>query len=337
MKQQLEALQQEALIAITRAEDLSSLDRIRVEYLGKRGKLSAILGSMGKLSPDERPVVGALANDVKVILEGKLEKQRTYLEDQEIATRLEEETLDVTAPGPFIPAGHAHPMTTTTDRILDIFVGLGFTVATGPQIETEYYNFEALNTPADHPARDMQDTLYLNDGSVLRTQTSSVQIRYMEANEPPIRICAPGRVYRRDQPTNRHSPIFHQIEVLAVDEGITFADLKGTLTVFLEELFGERPVRFRPSFFPFTEPSAEVDVQCFCEGKGCRVCSYTGWLEILGSGMVDPNVFEFVGYNPEKVQGFAAGLGIERVTMLLYGIDDIRLLYSNDRRFLRQF
>jgi phenylalanyl-tRNA synthetase alpha chain len=338
MKELLDAMQQEALESIAKTEDLASLDRIRVDFLGKKGKLSAILGGMGKLSAEERPVIGALANQVKVAIEAKLEAQKTSLENQEIDRRLEAETLDVTMPGLFIPPGRPHPLTATIDRVLDIFVGLGFTVATGPQIETEYYNFEALNTPADHPARDMQDTFYLSDGNVLRTQTSSVQIRYMENNEPPIRICAPGRVYRRDQPTNRHSPIFHQIEILAVDEEVTFADLKGTLTVFTQALFGEMPVRFRPSFFPFTEPSAEVDVQCrACTGKGCRTCSYSGWLEILGSGMVDPNVFKSVGYDPEKVQGFAAGLGVERIAMLLYDIDDIRHFYNNDLRFLRQF
>ncbi|AGY59691.1 phenylalanine--tRNA ligase subunit alpha [Gloeobacter kilaueensis] len=338
MKDQLDALQLEALGAIHSAADLNVLERIRVDFLGKKGRLSAILGGMGRLSTEERPLVGALANKVKARIEEALEAQRLDLEEQQIARRLEAEHIDVTMPGRFVPPGRLHPLTSTTDRIVDVFVGLGFTVATGPQIETDYYNFEALNTPADHPARDMQDTFYLSDGLVLRTQTSSVQIRYMEENEPPIRICAPGRVYRRDQVTNRHSPVFHQVEILAVDEEITFGDLKGTLTFFTQELFGDRPVRFRPSYFPFTEPSAEVDVQCrFCGGRGCRVCSHTGWLEIAGCGMVDPNVFQAVGYDPEKVQGFAAGMGIERIAMLLYDISDIRLFYTNDWRFLRQF
>jgi phenylalanyl-tRNA synthetase alpha chain len=338
MKQLLETMQREALEAIDRGEDLSALERIRVDYLGKKGKLSAILGGMGKLSPEERPVIGALANQVKGAIEERLAARRQALEDAAIERRLEAETLDVTMPGRFVRQGRPHPLTATVDRILDIFIGLGFTVETGPQIETEYYNFEALNTPADHPARDMQDTFFLPDGLVLRTQTSSVQIRYMEANEPPIRICVPGRVYRRDQPTNRHSPIFHQVEILAVDEEVTFGDLKGTVTVFLQALFGDMPVRFRPSYFPFTEPSAEADVQCrACAGKGCRTCSHTGWLEVLGCGMVDPNVFQAVGYDPEKVQGFAAGIGVERIAMLLYDIDDIRYFYTNDLRFLRQF
>lgn len=338
MQQQLDALKFEALQAIGAAQDSSALERVRVDFLGRRGKLSAILGGMGKLPPEERPIIGSKMNEVKAAIEQALEQQRQSLEDQEIDRRLELEVLDVTMPGRYVPPGRLHPLTVTTDRMIDVFIGLGFTVATGPQIETEYYNFEALNTPADHPARDMQDTFYLPDGLVLRTQTSSVQIRYMEENEPPVRICVPGRVYRRDQMTNRHSPVFHQMEVLAVDEEITFGDLKGTITFFLQEMFGERPVRFRPSFFPFTEPSAEVDVQCrACEGKGCRVCSHTGWLEILGCGMVDPNVLQSVGYNPEKLQGFAAGFGIERIAMLLYGIDDIRLFYTNDERFLRQF
>ncbi|UFP94595.1 phenylalanine--tRNA ligase subunit alpha [Gloeobacter morelensis] len=338
MQQQLDALQLEALKAIREAADLTTLERIRVDFLGKKGKLSALLGGMARLPAEERPVVGALVNQVKARVEEALAAQQTHLQDQLIELRLDAETLDVTMPGRFVPPGRLHPLTATTDRIIDVFVGLGFTVASGPQIETEYYNFEALNTPADHPARDMQDTFYLSDGLVLRTQTSSVQIRYMEEHDPPVRICAPGRVYRRDQVTNRHSPVFHQVELLAVDEEITFGDLKGTLTFFTQEMFGDRPVRFRPSFFPFTEPSAEVDVQCrFCDGKGCRTCSHTGWLEIAGCGMVDPNVFQAVGYNPEKVQGFAAGMGIERIAMLLYDINDIRLFYTNDLRFLRQF
>lgn len=338
MKQLLEAMQQDVLEAIGQAEDLAALELIRVDFLGKKGKLSAILGGMGKLSAEERPVIGALANQVKVAIEGKLALRKSDIENAAIDRRLEAETLDVSMPGRYIPQGRPHPLTATTDRILDIFIGLGFTVETGPQIETEYYNFEALNTPDDHPARDMQDTFYLPDGLVLRTQTSSVQIRYMESNEPPVRICAPGRVYRRDQPTNRHSPIFHQVEILAVDEEVTFGDLKGTMTVFLQALFGDMPVRFRPSFFPFTEPSAEVDVQCrACAGAGCRTCSHSGWLEILGCGMVDPNVFQSVGYDPEKVQGFAAGIGVERIAMLLYDIDDIRHFYNNDLRFLQQF
>jgi phenylalanyl-tRNA synthetase alpha chain len=285
-----------------------------------------VLGGMGRLSAEERPRIGALANEVKEVVQTGLDQKKAALQAAQIEAQLTAETLDVTMPGTFRPQGRNHPLTSTIDRALDIFVGLGYTVAQGPEMETDYYNFEALNTPADHPARDMQDTFYLPDGNLLRTHTSSVQIRYMEANEPPIRVAAPGRVYRRDTVDATHSAVFHQIEILAVDEGLTFTDLRGTIKTFLEEMFGEIEVRFRPSFFPFTEPSAEVDVRW--RGR---------WLEVLGCGMVDPNVLKAVGYDPEIYTGFAAGFGVERFAMVLHQMTDIRDLYKSDLRFLRQF
>jgi phenylalanyl-tRNA synthetase alpha chain len=327
LKSQLQSLADNAAQAVTDVQTPEQLEQVRVEYLGKKGVLSQILGTMGKLSADERPQVGAIANQIKQSLQTQLDERKLVLQKAEINRRLAAETLDVTMPGVIrAPQGRVHPIQGTIDRVLDILVGLGFTVAQGPEIETDYYNFEALNTPADHPARDMQDTLYLNDGKLLRTQTSSVQIRYMEANEPPLRIVCPGRVYRKDDIDATHSPVFHQIELLAVEEGLTFGDLKGTVTTFVEELFGEREVRFRPSYFPFTEPSAEVDVQW--NGR---------WLELGGCGMVDPNVFKAVGYDPEIVTGFAWGFGIERIAMVMHQIDDIRRLFSSDLRFLQQF
>lgn len=286
-----------------------------------------VLGGMGKLPPEDRPTIGAIANDIKQSIQTQIDQRKEQLTQTAIQAQLAQETLDVTMPGIIrFPQGSNHPITSTIDRMLDILVGLGFTVVQGPEIETDYYNFEALNTPADHPARDMQDTLYLADGKLLRTQTSSVQIRYMEANEPPLRIACPGRVYRKDEVDATHSPIFHQIELLAVEEGLTFGDLKGTVRTFVEELLGECPVRFRPSYFPFTEPSAEVDVQW--QGR---------WLELGGCGMVDPNVFKAVGYDSETLTGFAWGFGIERVAMVIHQIDDIRRLFNSDLRFLRQF
>ncbi len=324
---QLSALQQEANQAIAATTTLDRLEQLRVSYLGKKGQLSQILRGMGKLSPQDRPRIGALANEVKEELQGNLERQRQELQAAQIQVQLEAETLDVTMPGVSRPLGRVHPLNGTIDKVLDIFVGLGYTVAEGPQVETDYYNFEALNTPADHPARDMQDTFYLPDGKLLRTHTSSVQIRYMETHEPPIRIVAPGRVYRRDTVDATHSAVFHQVEMLAVDKGLTFTDLKGTIKEFLRQMFGsDLPVLFRASYFPFTEPSAEVDVQW--KGK---------WLEVMGCGMVDPNVLKAVGYDPEIYTGFAAGFGVERFAMVLHQIDDIRRLYNSDLRFLRQF
>jgi len=326
LEAQLEVLRQEAQQAIATADNLDQLDQLRVKYLGKKGQLSQVLGGMGKLAPDARPRIGALSNEVKEAVQNDLEAKRTALQAAQIQAQLEAETLDVTMPGVYRPQGQIHPLNSTFDRALDIFVGLGYTIAQGPEMETDYYNFEALNFQPDHPARDMQDTLYLSDGNLLRTHTSTVQIRYMEDNEPPIRIAAPGRVYRRDTVDATHSAVFHQIEILAVDEGLTFSDLRGTIKVFLEAMFGDVPIRFRPSYFPFTEPSAEVDVQW--KGR---------WLEVLGCGMVDPNVLKAVGYDPEVYTGFAAGFGVERLAMVLHQIDDIRRLYNSDLRFLHQF
>ncbi len=327
LESKLAALKEDATRAIASVDTLEELEQLRVSYLGKKGQLSQVLRGMGKLSSEERPRIGALANEVKEALQKNLESKRQELQAAQIQAQLEAETLDVTMPGIYRPQGKIHPINSTIDRILDIFIGLGYTVATGPEMETDYYNFEALNFLPDHPARDMQDTMYLPDGNLLRTHTSNVQIRYMEEHEPPIRIIAPGRCYRRDTVDATHAAVFHQIEILAVDEGITFSDLKGTIKVFFEELFGEElPVRFRASYFPFTEPSAEVDVQW--KGK---------WLEGLGCGMVDPNVLKAVGYDPEIYTGFAAGFGVERFAMVLHQIDDIRRLYNSDLRFLQQF
>jgi phenylalanyl-tRNA synthetase alpha chain len=324
---QLKDLQQTAASAIASVASLDQLEALRVNYLGKKGQLSQVLRAMGKLSPEDRPRIGALANVVKEELQNSLEAAKARLETAAIQAQLEAETLDVTMPGVYRPLGRRHPLNSTCDRMIDIFLGLGYTVAEGPEMEADYYNFEALNTPADHPARDMQDTFYLPDGNLLRTHTSSVQIRYMENHQPPIRAIAPGRVYRRDTVDSTHSAVFHQVELLAVDKGLTFTDLKGTIKEFLNQMFGEDlPVKFRASYFPFTEPSAEVDVQW--KGK---------WLEVAGCGMVDPNVLKAVGYDPEVYTGFAAGFGVERFAMVLHKIDDIRRLYNSDLRFLQQF
>lgn len=326
LETQLQQLRKEAEAAIISSDTLDALETLRVSYLGKKGQLSQILKGMGKLDASERPRIGGLANQVKEALQQGLEKKKSDLNQAAIAVQLAAETLDVTMPGAYIPQGHVHPLNSTIDKALDIFVGLGYTIAQGPEMETDYYNFEALNTPPDHPARDMQDTFYLPDGNLLRTHTSAVQIHHMEDHEPPIRIAAPGRCYRRDTEDATHAAVFHQIEILAVDKGLTFTDLKGTIKVFIEQMFGDVPIRFRASYFPFTEPSAEVDVQW--KGR---------WLEVLGCGMVDPNVLKNVGYDPEVYTGFAAGFGVERFAMVLHQIDDIRRLYTSDLRFLRQF
>jgi len=323
---QLETLQQEAQTAIAAADTLERLEELRVVYLGKKGQLSALMRQMGQLSAEERPQFGAIANTVKEAVQADLDNRRTKLQAARLQAQLESETIDITMPGVFRPLGHAHPLNSTTDRIIDIFVGLGYTVATGPEIESDYYNFEALNFLPDHPARDMQDTLYLPDGNLLRTHTSNGQIHYMEDNDPPVRIVVPGRCYRRDTVDATHAAVFHQIEFFAVDEGLTFTDLKGTIQIFLQEMFGDVPIRFRASYFPFTEPSAEVDVQW--KGR---------WLEVMGCGAIDPNVLKAVGYDPEVYTGFAAGMGVERLAMVLHQIDDIRRFYSSDLRFLRQF
>lgn len=326
LETQLQQLRKEAEAAIISSDTLDTLETLRVSYLGKKGQLSQILKGMGKLDASERPRIGGLANQVKEALQQGLEKKKSDLNQAAIAVQLAAETLDVTMPGAYVPQGHVHPLNSTIDKALDIFVGLGYTIAQGPEMETDYYNFEALNTPPDHPARDMQDTFYLPDGNLLRTHTSAVQIHHMEDHEPPIRIAAPGRCYRRDTEDATHAAVFHQIEILAVDKGLTFTDLKGTIKVFIEQMFGDVPIRFRASYFPFTEPSAEVDVQW--KGR---------WLEVLGCGMVDPNVLKNVGYDPEVYTGFAAGFGVERFAMVLHQIDDIRRLYTSDLRFLRQF
>ncbi|XHX79588.1 MAG: phenylalanine--tRNA ligase subunit alpha [Stenomitos frigidus ULC029] len=323
---QLESIRQEAQQALMATDSLDQLEQLRVKYLGKKGPIPQVLGGMGKLDAADRPRIGALANEVKETIQTELDRRRLALQAIQIQAQLETETLDITMAGVYRPQGRIHPINGMMDRVTDIFVGLGYTVAEGPEMETDYYNFEALNFLPDHPARDMQDTLYLPDGNIMRTHTSSVQIRYMETNDPPVRIVMPGRCYRRDTVDATHSAVFHQVEILAVDEGLTFTDLKGTIKVFLEQLFGEVPIRFRPSFFPFTEPSAEVDVQW--KGR---------WLEIMGCGMVDPNVLKAVGYDPEVYTGFAAGMGVERLAMVLHQIDDIRRLYTSDLRFLQQF
>ena len=339
MKAQLEAIEKKAFEELTAAQDLKDLDAVRVKYLGKKGELTAILKQMGKLSAEERPVIGQLANQVRAQIEERLEETKTNLEAHLLDQRLATETLDVTMPGKLSVLGKKHPITIVLDELKEIFIGMGFDVAQGPEVELDYYNFEALNIPKDHPARDTQDTFYINDNVVLRTQTSPIQIRVMEKQKPPIRIIAPGRVYRSDALDATHSPLFHQVEGLVVDKNITMADLKGTLEVFVKRLYGEESVvRFRPHHFPFTEPSAELDVQCFnCHGEGCRLCKGEGWIEILGCGMVHPKVLENCGIDPEEYSGFAFGMGLERLFMRRYNIDDLRLFYENDARFLNQF
>lgn len=327
LETQLTDLKANALNAIAQSNDLETLEQLRVQYLGKKGQLSQVLRGMGKLSPEERPQIGALANEVKEAIQSAIEETKEIQARSQLEAQLAAETLDVTMPGVVRPLGQVHPLNGMIDKMLDIFVGLGYTVAEGFEVESDYYNFEALNTPQDHPARDMQDTFYLPDGKLLRTHTSSVQIRYMEQHDPPIRVIAPGRVYRRDTVDATHSAVFHQLELLAVEEGLRFTDLRGTIKEFLRQMFGDDlKVRFRASYFPFTEPSAEVDVQW--QGK---------WLEVLGCGMVDPNVLKAVGYDPERYTGFAAGLGVERFAMVLHQMDDIRRLYNSDLRFLKQF
>jgi phenylalanyl-tRNA synthetase alpha chain len=311
---------------------------VRVRYLGRQGKLTQFLKTITLLPPPRRPAAGAAANEAKRELEVLLDTLLTQAKERERRQQRAQTRLDLTLPGRRPPQGSLHPLTIVNDEIISIFVGLGFSVAEGPEVEDDYHNFEALNFPRDHPARDMQDTFYLGDDALLRTHTSPVQIRTMQAQRPPVRIICPGRVYRRDADIT-HSPMFHQVEGLAVDRNVSMGDLKGTLELFARAMFGPRSkIRFRPSFFPFTEPSAEVDVLCFlCGGSGCRVCSHSGWLEILGSGMVHPQVLRNVGYDPEEVTGWAFGMGVERIAMLKYGVDDIRLFFENDLRLLRQF
>ncbi len=325
-----------ALLEIRSASSPEELEQLRVKYLGRKGALTLILRSLGQLEPELRRVVGQEANRAKEVMEAASKQALAALKEAALAALAPQ--IDVTLPGRPFPLGRLHPLNRIMAEVCDIFLHLGFEAVAGPEVELDWYNFEALNLPPDHPARDMQDTFYFNDKVLLRTHTSPMQIRTMEQRRPPVRIIAPGKVYRRDSDIT-HSPMFHQVEGLLVDRGVTFADLKGVLTAFVGEMFGpEVGVRFRPSYFPFTEPSAEVDIECvICRGEGCRVCKITGWLEVLGAGMVHPAVFEAVGYDPETYTGFAFGLGIERIAMLKYGIDDIRLFFENDLRFLRQF
>ncbi len=323
---QLAGIEAEAASAIEAADDENELERLRVSLLGRKGRLSAVLAAMGRLDGSDRPVLGQRANLLKEQLQRLLAERRAAVKDQALSRRLEQERIDVTAPASYVPPGHRHPLIATVEEIVDIFAGLGYRVSEGPEIETDHYNFTALNIPPHHPARDMQDTFYLEGDRLLRTHTSPVQIRFLEKNPPPVRVVAPGRVYRRDAVDATHSPVFHQVEVLALDEGLDFGHLRGTVTAFLRRFFGDLPVRFRASYFPFTEPSAEVDVQW--RGR---------WLEVMGCGMVDPAVLEGLGIDPERWSGFAAGLGVERFCMVRHGIDDIRRLFGSDLRFLEQF
>ncbi|NMA08442.1 MAG: phenylalanine--tRNA ligase subunit alpha [Clostridiales bacterium] len=339
MREALEKIRSEALAAIAAAQESAALESLRVRYSGKKGELTGILKMMGKLSAEERPKMGQLANDVRTALEAAFTARAAELADRALAAQLKSEAVDVTVPAAPISVGHQHPLTIVINEVCTIFEAMGFETVEGPEVEYDYYNFEALNTPPNHPARDTQDTFYFSDNMLLRTQTSSVQVRTMEHRKPPIRVIAPGRVYRSDAVDATHSPLFHQIEGLLVDEGVTMADLKGALDVFAKGMFGARTAtRFRPHHFPFTEPSAEMDVSCFaCGGEGCRLCKGEGWIEILGCGMVHPNVLRGCSIDPEKYSGFAFGLGVERVALLRYKIDDMRLVYENDERFLRQF
>ena len=323
---QLDALEQQAAAEIAEAADAAALEQLRVGLLGKKGRISGVLGAMGKLPGEEHPLVGQRANVLKTQVKSLLGERLQAVKQAAMAERIARESLDVTAPASGVPMGHRHPLITTTEEIVDLFLGLGYSVAEGPEVERDHYNFTALNIPEDHPARDMQDTFYLGGDLLMRTHTSPVQIRHLEENPPPVRIVAPGRVYRRDAVDATHSPVFHQVEVLAIDEGLDFSHLRGTVMAFLKAFFGDLPVRFRASYFPFTEPSAEVDVQW--RGR---------WLEVMGCGMVDPAVLEGLGLDPERYSGFAAGLGVERFCMVRHGIDDIRRLYTSDLRFLEQF
>lgn len=339
MKEKLEAIRTKAEHDLQEAKDKQALEDLRIHYLGKKGELTAILKQMGKLSAEERPAIGKMANEIRTAINSELSKRAAQLKEAETAKQLESEKIDVTFPGKRRSIGHQHPLSKELDEIKEIFVGLGFDIVSGPEVEYDYYNFEALNIPKDHPARDTQDTFYINDNILLRTQTSPVQVRVMEKQKPPIRIISPGRVYRSDEVDATHSPLFHQIEGLVVDKGITFSNLKGTLEIIIKSMYGEDSVvRFRPHHFPFTEPSAEVDIQCFnCHGKGCRICKGEGWIELLGCGMVHPKVLSNCNIDPEIYSGFAFGMGLERLVMRKYSIDDMRLFYENDTRFLNQF
>ena len=339
MRQKLEEIRQRAAQALESATDLAAIEELRVKFLGKKGELTAILKQMGGVAPEERPVLGQLANEARSYIEQIITQKNDELQSAALANRLLEEKIDVTAPSKRRKLGSKHPLTIVLDEIKEIFIGMGFDIAQGPEVEWDYYNFEALNIPENHPARDTQDTFYITEKMLLRTQTSPVQIRVMENKKPPIKIIAPGRVYRADTVDATHSPLFHQIEGLVVDKGVTMGDLKGTLELFVKALYGEdSQIRLRPHHFPFTEPSCEIDVACFrCHGAGCPLCKGEGWIEILGAGMVHPKVLENGGIDPNVYSGFAFGLGLERVVMRRFNIDDIRLFYDNDLRFLEQF
>lgn len=340
MREQLHSLQQEAIRELHQASTPETLNELRVKYLGKKGSLTAALRGLGSLDPELRPQIGQIVNEIRSELENLINGKSEDIKQADLNRKIASERIDVTLPGRRTAIGGKHPLTITLDRLKETFMRMGFDVAEGPEVEKDYYNFELLNFPPDHPARDMQDSFYITEEFLLRTHTSPVQARTMQSVQPnsPIRIIAPGKVYRWDYDAT-HSPMFHQVEGLVVGQGITFADLKGTLELFIHDIFGANVrVRFRPSFFPFTEPSAEVDISCvMCGGQGCRTCSNTGWLEILGCGMVHPRVLELNNFNPEQVSGFAFGMGVERIAMLVYGIDDLRLFFENDLRFLRQF
>lgn len=339
MKTRLEAIKNAAMEEIKTINTPAAMEEFRVKYLGKKGELTAILKMMGSLSPEERPIMGQLANEVRSAIDALITEKSADIKNVEKIKKMKEGTLDITLPGVKKEIGKLHPINTVLDDMIDIFQSMGFDVVDGPEVETDRYNFELLNVPADHPARDMQDTFYLAENLLLRTQTSATQIRTMEQRKPPIRMICPGRVFRADEVDATHSPVFHQVEGLVVDEGITMCDLKGVLEQFAHEIYGpDTKVKFRPSFFPFTEPSVEVDVSCSeCGGKGCRVCKGSGWIEILGAGMVHPKVLAGCGIDPEKYSGFAFGIGLDRLTTTRYKISDIRLLFENDKRFLKQF
>lgn len=341
MKEQLENLKSEALSALELAVDLTALEGVRVRFLGKKGELTAILKQMGGLSAEERPIIGQMANQIRADIEEALEHRAGIIEKEELAQRLVLESLDVTIPGTPAIVGHRHPMSIVLDEAKDIFIGMGFSIAEGPEVELSVYDFDKLNIPVGHTVREWHDTFYITEDEAvhLRCQTSPVQVRVMESQKPPIRIISPGRVYRKDEVDATHSPMFHQIEGLVIDKGITMGNLKGTLNMLIHKLYGEHTAtRFRPHHFPFTEPSCEVDVQCFnCGGSGCRVCKGEGWIELLGAGMVHPKVLDGCGIDPEVYSGFAFGIGLERMTMLRYSIDDMRLIFENDMRFLSQF
>ncbi|AXN37808.1 phenylalanine--tRNA ligase subunit alpha [Peribacillus sp. NPDC060186] len=341
MQERLLELQEEALQKVAAASELKELNEVRVSYLGKKGPITEVLRGMGKLSAEERPKIGALANDVREAIASKIEEKQKALETAAVNAKLATETIDVTLPGRPVNKGNLHPLTRVVEEIEDLFIGMGYTVAEGPEVESDYYNFEALNLPKSHPARDMQDSFYITDEILMRTHTSPVQARTMEKHkgQGPVKIICPGKVYRRDNDDATHSHQFQQIEGLVIDENISMSDLKGTLDVFAKKVFGQdREIRLRPSFFPFTEPSVEVDISCkICGGKGCSVCKQTGWIEVLGGGIVHPNVLEMAGFDSKKYSGFAFGIGVERIAMLKYGVDDIRHFYTNDVRFLKQF